>query len=328
VFRTRAWHQSGGHKARDANGKEIKIRSVDWTRMAWLVPFRLAPGEFVELDAAGIGVGAKATEAEAHGTRLGAWVEAKVGDQVTFLPDSVPLSDWAEAPPPEGHAGWWSVFVTERLNLESPLPSASAERQLVIERVMRDLFGSAPIAREAVAFMRDASPAALDALARRLVQHPGVTPFTGALTSGPSTFRVLPADLEAARRPRSASGPGRYALSENAQLVISRRADGRRISSAASIQFSSYDPTHPAPPKQHGIRLPDGDNTWAAAWVRESNVLWVMKAGVLWSYDFTKPAQVKETTHEQPADLEKVPRSIKDALRAATDAHDAPASAR
>ena len=56
-----------------------------------LVPFRLAPGEFVEVNAAGIGVGANKNDEDWQGTRVGSWVEAKEGDDVTFTPDSVPL---------------------------------------------------------------------------------------------------------------------------------------------------------------------------------------------------------------------------------------------
>jgi len=80
VFRTREWHQSGGHKARDAKGAEIPVESVDWTRIAWLVPFRLEPGEFVEAEAAGIGVGANKDDGDWQGTRVGAWIGAKAGE--------------------------------------------------------------------------------------------------------------------------------------------------------------------------------------------------------------------------------------------------------
>jgi beta-lactamase regulating signal transducer with metallopeptidase domain len=326
VFRTRTWHQSAGHEARDAKGADITIHSTEWTRLAWLVPFRLAPGEFVELDAAGIGVGASATEADSHETRLDAWVETKAGDEVTFTPDSVPLSDWNEAPPRDGEPGWWSVFIAERLNRESPLSTTADERTRLLGRVMRDLFGAAPTPEETAAFTADAAPAALDSLARRLAHRPGLTPFTGALTSGPTTFRVLPADPDAAKAPRTASGPGHYTLGEDARLVVSHRPVGTRIANEARIQFVSPDPTKRAPGKPYEIRLPDGYNTWAAAWVRGSNVLWVLQEGTVRGYDFTNPAEVKETTVAQPENREKVPRSILDALRAAVDVHDAPAT--
>ena len=92
----------------------------------------------------------------------------------------------------------------------------------------------------------------------------------------------------------------------------------------ASIEFFSPDPTRPAPGGPHEVKLPDGYNTWAAAWVRGSTVLWVLQKGNLRSYDYTNPAQVKETTLDQPANLGPAPELILDALRAKVDLLDAP----
>ncbi len=328
VFRTWTFHQSGGHKAHDAKGADIKITSIDWTTLARLMPFRLAPGEFVEVIAAGIGVGPNKNDEDWQGTRVGAWIETKEGDEVTFTPDSVPASDWNEPAPVAGVPGWWPVFIAERLNRERPLPTAVDERRLLLDRVMRDLFDAAPSAEETTAFTADASPAALDSLAKRLVQRPGLTPFTGALTSGTTKFRVLPADPDAAKKPRTASNPGRYTLGENVRLVVSRRPDGVRIVNEASIQFFSPDPTKPARGEPHEINLPDGYNAWAAAWVRGSNMLWVLSKGSVRGFDFTDPARVKTTTFEQASDLERVPGDILKALRATLGAVDAPASSK
>ena len=57
VFRTRNWRQSGLHKAHDANGADVNISSTSWLTRARLVPCRLYPGQFIEVTAAGIGVG-------------------------------------------------------------------------------------------------------------------------------------------------------------------------------------------------------------------------------------------------------------------------------
>jgi hypothetical protein len=57
-------------------------------------------------------------------------------------------------------------------------------------------------------------------------------------------------------------------------------------------------------------------------------VLWGLQEGSLGGYDFTNPAEVKERPLEQPAILEKVPRSILKALGAAMGVHDAPDSPR
>src|SRR6185503_19688485 len=72
------------------------------------------------------------------------------------------------------------------------------------------------------------------------------------------------------------------------------------------------------------IKLPDGNGTWAAAWVRDGNELWVLQKGTVRSYDFTNPAEVKETAFEGLTRFDKVPKPIVDALRAALDVPGAP----
>jgi hypothetical protein len=148
------------------------------------------------------------------------------------------------------------------------------------------------------------------------------------LTSGTTIFRVLAADPDAAKKPRIANNPGRYTLGENIRLIVSRRPDGTRIVNESSIQFFSPDPTKPPPGPAHEIKLPDGYNTWAAAWIRGSSVLWVMQKGSVRNFDFTNPAEVKQTTLEQPANLEKVPGPIRGALRALIDVQSPPATSR
>jgi hypothetical protein len=191
-----------------------------------------------------------------------------------------------------------------------------------------DFFGTPLSTEEIAAFVSDHEPTALDSLAKRLAHRPGITPFSGLLTSGTTRFRVLPADPDAAKKPRTTSNPGQYTLGGNASLVVIRRPAGERITNEARITFSPRDATQPAPREPHEITLPDGYSTWAAAWMRGGTVLWVqriVKTGSgLRSYDFTNPAQVKETSLEEPADLGKVPKPILDALRAALDVPGAP----
>ena len=58
-------------------------------------------------------------------------------------------------------------------------------------------------------------------------------------------------------------------------------------------------------------------------------MLWVKQHGTMRSYDFTNPAQVKETTLKEPAIVEQVPRPILDALGAVLAApKEPPASAK
>jgi hypothetical protein len=53
-------------------------------------------------------------------------------------------------------------------------------------------------------------------------------------------------------------------------------------------------------------------------------VLWIKQKGIIRSYDFNNPAQVKETTFREPTDLEKVPKRILDALPDVLDVPSAP----
>ena len=152
-------------------------------------------------------------------------------------------------------------------------------------------------------------------MAKRLAKRPGTLAFAGDLTSGPTKFRVLPPDPDAAKKPRIANNPGQYALGGNATLAITRRPVGERIANEATIQFSPPDATKPVSAKPHKIALPDGYGTWAAAWMRGSNVFWVMQRWGIWSYDFSDPADVKETHLEHAAASDKVPKPILDALR-------------
>jgi len=87
--------------------------------------------------------------------------------------------------------------------------------------------------------------------------------------------------------------------------------------------FYSRDPKAAAPGKPVAVKLPEGYLTWAAAWVRGETVLWVTQKGSVRSYDFTNPADVKETTLQEP-DFDKVPKPIVDAFKAALDVPGAP----
>ncbi len=320
VFRALTWNQSGSHKAHDANGEEINILSVEWTTIPRTIACRLAPGEFLEVTAAGIGVGANKDAEDWRGTRVGSWIEAKAGDEVTFTPDAVDC-DGRDGPHPEDDAkpavekNWWLQFIKDRLSLDRPLPADAGERRRLLDRATRDLFGNAPTAEEITAFTTDAAPEALDALAKRLANRAGFAPFSGSLKSGTRKFLVLPVDPEAAKKPRTAKNPGQYKLGGNATLVVTRRPIGERIVNEAHIAFAPTDATKPAPREPHPVPLPDGYNTWAAAWERGATVLWVQQKGTVRSYDFTNPAKVQETQLAEP-DFDKVPKPILEALRA------------
>jgi hypothetical protein len=313
VFRTRAWHQCY-HTARDAKNADIKVDSVYWTTIGRLEPYRLAPGEFVEVNAPGIGVGAIKDFVDPQNDRVGTWVEAQAGDEVTLTAVPVPLSEREDENPQAGaEPGWWLDFITARLARERPLHSDAAERTRLLYHVAMDLFGTPLGADDRAAFIADQGPGALDSLAKRLAHHAGLTPYSGSLTSGPTKFRVLPADPDAAKRPRNASNPGHYTLAENTVLAVTRRPLGERIVNEATIQFHSPDSGKPLSGGPHEVKLPDGYDTWATAWVRGGKVLWLQEKGGVRRYDFSDPAKVKE----EAAEANKVPVEIREALRAA-----------
>jgi hypothetical protein len=312
VFRTRTWHQCG-HNASDSKGAEIQEESVSWMTIGRLVPFRLAPGEFVEDNTPGIGVGASKYFVDSQNDGVGTWVEAKAGDEVTLTTEPVPLYDWNEKPQAGREPRWWLDFITARLARERPLPSDAAERTRLLYHVAMDLFGTPLGAEDRAAFIADQGPGALDSLAKRLAHHAGLTPYSGSLTSGPTKFRVLPPDPDAAKRPRTASNPGHYTLAENAVLAVTRRPDGERIVNEATIQFFSPDSGKALTGGSHEVKLPDGYDTWAAAWVRGGKELWLQEKSGLRRYDFSDPAKVKE----EAAEPDKVPAEIREALRGA-----------
>lgn len=317
MFRALTWNQSGSHKSRDATGAEIRIVSTSWTTIAQVIPCRLAPGEYTEVIGAGIGVGANMDHEDWRGTRVGAWIGAKEGDEVTFTPAPV-SADGRDGRPGVPGESWWLSYITARLNRDAPLPADAAERKRLLDRAIRDLFGTAPSSEETATFVADRAPDALDALAKRLARRAGATPFTGTLQSGETKFRVLAIDPEAAKKPRVATGPGRYTLGDSVRLVVVRKPEGDRRVNEANIRFFSSDPKSEPPGKPHEIKLPDGYLTWAIAWERGSTVLWVAEKGVLHGYDFTNPADVKETRIE-PADITNVPEPLREALRAAVE---------
>jgi hypothetical protein len=310
VFRTRTWHQAN-HDATDGRGTEIEVESVSWTTIGRLVPSRLGPGEFVEVNAAGVGVGANNDADDWANARVGSWLKPKEGDDVTVTSAPVPLCEQNENPQPGGEPRWWLDFITARLARRLPLPADGEERKRMLYRIAIELFGTPLDDEENAAFVADRGLGAIDSLARRLARRAEVTPFSGSLQSAPTTFRVLAADPDAVKKPRVAGTPGRYMLSDHVAFVVRRRTCDGRVANEASIEFFSAEPAQPLPGEPHKINLPDGYSTWAAAWLRGGSVLWVQEQSGIRSYDFSTPVKVKE----ELAKPDKVPVEIREALR-------------
>ncbi len=201
VFRTRSWHQLS-HSATDANGKAIKVESTDWLTRGILTVFRLEPGEFVELNTPGIGVGARKGPGNWQNTRVGSWLDTKPGDDATVKTAPFPLHDWNEpAPKPGDEPSWWLELITAKLNQDLPIPADPQERQRIVYRAGMELFGTPLDAKTIESFVSDPAPDALQTLAKRLASRQGVEVFSGDLTSAPTTFRVLPFDPNAPKNP-------------------------------------------------------------------------------------------------------------------------------
>ena len=129
------------------------------------------------------------------------------------------------------------------------MPASAADREQLIRRVTLDIFGIVPTAEEIAAFTADNAPDALAKLAARLQAKPRVEPFSGKLPTGETKFRVIAADPNAAKAPRTANAPGRYVLGDGVHLQISQtNVHPYRVGSVpylenkATIMFLSPDP--------------------------------------------------------------------------------------
>ena len=336
IFIMPSWQQSASHAAHDAKGAAINVSSTYWTTMARKLTYRLAPGEYCETPAPGIGVGAKTEDEDWANVRVGAWIDAKQGDEVRCSPGAVEVrcsptvvgTRMMDGRPvnvdPKDAADLWEKIIAERVERELPLPAAATERVQIIRRVTLDLLGEPPTPEEIAAFIADDAPTAQAALGERLLHRPGIAPFTGTLPPGDIQFRVLAADPDAATRPRVATGPGYYILGDNERLHVERTPNGHRRTNKATIRFFSSDPKANPPGKPYEIALPDGLLMYAIAWDRGAGRLWIAQNGLVRSYDFTNPAQVKVTRFE-PGSIVNVPEQFREALKAALDVPGTPA---
>ena len=333
VFETETWHQDDHHSARDAKGAEIPVKATWFTGITPTSKFRLAPGEYCEVSGHGIAIGAGEYPDEHSTGAVGAIIEAKEGETVT-------LSHSVDA----GTGGWtqpndhWLATIAGRVANEAPMPASAADREQLIRRVTLDIFGVAPTAEEIAAFTADNTPDALAKLTARLQTQPRIEPFTGKLPTGETKFRVLAADPNAAKAPRTATAPGRYVLSDVVHLQITqtnvnpyRAGSVPFLQNKATIIFLASDPSDPrpyeiAPPKPCEIELPAGEGAYAFAWVRDSGELWLLRKAenFLWRYRFAADGLKEEGRYDLwPPTLLSQPlrRALQDAmgLRAATD---------
>ena len=117
VFRTRSWHQLS-QKATDAKGADIRTESTRWTTRGLLLWYQLASGEFIEVHGPGIGVGPVGNQEDWQDTRVGTWLEAKAGDEVTVTIAPLPLMDWDDEKQLQldGEMPFWRDQIVARLS--------------------------------------------------------------------------------------------------------------------------------------------------------------------------------------------------------------------
>ena len=188
AFVTRSFHQPK-HTAKDAQGQDIATESAFWTTIGQPEAYRLHPGEYCVIYAPGIGIGARQEITDdSPAVRVGTWLLAKAGDDVTFVPGEVLLTGDHNG---QINQDWWRQHIQDRLKQDAPLPADVKERELILFRAVRDLFGTAPHTTEAESFYPDESPQALEHLAEVLARRSWLTPVTGAMRAGESTFNVL-----------------------------------------------------------------------------------------------------------------------------------------
>ena len=317
IFRLVSWNQ-GGHKARSGAGEALETKSTHWTTIGQIQACQLAPGEYVEVIGAGIGVGPNLDQEDWRNTRVGTWIHAKAGDEVTFIPSSMTVAgkDGRMSEIPDDV--WWSTFVKTELSRYSPIPPVTEEeeRSRILRLAVRRLFATTPLPSETAAFMSDDSPQPLENLAKRLAARPGTQVLaSGDLQSANTTFRVLPVDPEAKLRPRLAIGPGRYEFSEGKRLVIVGRATG--MDAKLEVDSTTYE-----------ITLPKQRSSWAIAWKRGKDFFWLADRGVLRLVEFADPTNIveKRITNLSSPDI---PARYLKALKPTLDAwHRLPASTR
>jgi len=258
--------------------------------------------EYIEVKGHGIGIGPGPYEEEISTGSVGAWVEAKAGDNVRFATTvNIRSEAWMRPNDPKDPEELRKASIAERIAMESPLPASEADRKLLIEHVTNDIFGETPTDEEVSVFINDHSPDALLNLAVRLQQRLYLPLFVGSLQTGEVEFRVLAIDPTAATKPRRAIAPGRYVLGESVQLAVQQVTSVERFGAPeirtnnAKIIFLSPDPKVESPHPPFEIKLPDGNANYAILWTRNTGMLYVVEFGRVRTIDYSDPANVTES---------------------------------
>ena len=317
TFKTDEWHQFDADAGHDAQGQPISVLSTMYSGVTLTKEFRLSPGEYCEVPGHGIAIGAGKYEEEFSVGSVGAIVEAKVGDDVRLQWKVDMESDgWSRPDESKVPDEKRKAMFLRRVNLEGPWAAVvtRAEREEVLRRLVRDLLGVTPTPAEVEEFVTDARPDALTQLALRLLKKSPGVPFKGKLPTGEVKFRVTDVDPEAAKKPRLATGPGRYQLAKDVWLQVSRLTQDGKDTNQASIEFTESDPKASPKFSPHVIKLPEGPEAFALAWVRETRELWLATKDDFQKIEFRDPAAGVQEEHYDPWNRALAPEAIRDLL--------------
>ena len=196
-FATANWIQSGMHSAKDANGKNIPVWATERLGIRTRMVFRLAPGEYAEVEGHGIGIGSHENASEKSVRVVGAWIEAKQGDEVTFTSGKlfVSFQTWQNNEGRKDSETVWNELIATRVAQEGPWPANIVDRAILLKRIYEDLWSLPPNDESKVDFEHDESPDALAKLTARLQAAGRSMHFAGELSGGETKFRVMaPAD--------------------------------------------------------------------------------------------------------------------------------------
>ena len=307
--------QQPGIDAFLVSGRPVTIEQRHWLTLGRQGIYRLRPGEFVELYVPGICLGKNETEDDWQNARAGELLDVEADDEVEVTPHPIQLTNNQEDPGEGMRDGWWQDFIRARLARLAPFPDDRNERERLLYLIAMELFGN-PVAQvENDAFVADHSDEALDNLAERLAHRAGIRIYEGTLQSGSSLFRVLPEDVDSAKRPRVVTSSGWYTVSDLVRLSVASEAGDDGVVNSASLNFFSKDQKQDPPPPAYTIHLPPGFGSWKASWKHNGTTLWVSRVSFgkteIVAIDFSNPKEVKET----PVGMQRLPEDIQRALR-------------
>ncbi len=178
----------------EPNGLRVspaRIHVVPWTQLVTFQRVRLNPGDYIEGESFEIAIEDHYDQQKAETQAV---IETKAGSEFNMAfhldlterfvrqPDGLQDPDAIQ-----------KRTIANRLAAEAPLPASSADRTLLLRRVLLDMFGEHATAQELSDFAHDDSPNSLKNLTTRLQarQHPPL--FVGEIHSGELTLRVTPA---------------------------------------------------------------------------------------------------------------------------------------